>query len=205
MSEKDIILKYAGERFYKEGFVKISMDEIALQLHISKKTIYKHFQSKEKLIEALLDKNCAYHFENETRILTQDTNVVKKIAQMIQFNLNDSSKFGDKWLNDLRIHKPELWNTHMGFKNEKHYYHFNKIFAQGKKEKLLKDIPIELILNGIESIIKSVLHTDYLVNSNLSLRQAMNYSIDILISGILTEKGLKIYNREKKLLKLYKF
>jgi AcrR family transcriptional regulator len=205
MKEKDIILKYAGEKFYKEGFNKISMDEIASQLHISKKTIYKYFPSKDKLIEALLDKNCEYHLENELRILTQNTNVVKKIAQMIQFNLNDSSKFGDKWLNDLRFHKPELWDIHMRFKNEKHYYHFNKIFSQGKKEKLLKDIPIELILNGIESIIKSVLHTDYLVSSNLSLRQAMNYSIDILISGILTEKGLKIYNREKKLLKLYKF
>jgi AcrR family transcriptional regulator len=205
MKEKDIILKYAGEKFYKEGFNKISMDEIASQLHISKKTIYKYFPSKDKLIEVLLDKSCEYHLENELRILNQDTNVVKKIAQMIQFNLNDSSKFGDKWLNDLRFHKPELWDIHMKSKNKKHYYHLNKIFAQGKKEKLLKDIPIELILNGVESIIKSVLHTDYLVNSNLSLRQAMNYSIDILISGILTEKGLKIYNKEKKLLKLYKF
>ncbi|MCX6165394.1 MAG: TetR/AcrR family transcriptional regulator, partial [Ignavibacteriae bacterium] len=87
MKEKDIILKFAGEKFYKDGFNKISMDEIASQLHISKKTIYKYFPSKDKLIESLIDCNCEYHLDKEIRILSQDTNVVKKIVQMIQFNL----------------------------------------------------------------------------------------------------------------------
>ncbi len=204
MKDKDKILKFASDKFFREGFNKTSMDEIALQLHISKKTIYKHFPSKDKLIEAILEKNCEYHTENELRILNQNSNVIKKIAQMIQFYLNDFTKYSDKWLSDLQIHKPELWNKYMRFKNEKHYNHFKKIFLQGKKEKLLKDMPLDLILNSIETIVKGVLHTDFLINSKLSFKQALNYSIDILISGILTTKGLKIYNKEKKLLKLYK-
>jgi AcrR family transcriptional regulator len=198
MKEKDIILKYAGEKFYKEGFIKISMDEIASRLHISKKTIYKYFPSKDNLIEALLDENCKYHLENEMKILSQKANVIKKIVQMVQFHLNDLSKWSEKWLSDLQIHKPELWNKYSQFKNDKYFNHFKKVFIQGKKEKYLKDIPLDLILNGIDSIVKSVLHTDYLINSKLSLRQALNYSIDILISGILTNKGLRIYNKEKK-------
>lgn len=205
MKERDIILKFAGEKIYKEGFNKTSMDEIASYLHISKKTIYKYFPSKDFLIEALIDGNCEYHLENEIRILKQDANIVKKIVLMIQFNLNDFSKFSEKWLNDLQIHKPELWNKYMKFKNDKHYNHFKRIYNEGRKEKLLKDIPMDLILNGIETIVKGVLHTDFLINSKLSFKQALNYSIDILISGILTIKGLKIYNKEKNLLKLYKF
>ena len=93
----------------------------------------------------------------------------------------------------------------MKFKNDKHYNHFNRIYIEGKKEKLLKDIPMDLILNGIETIVKGVLHSDFLKSSKLSFKQALNYSIDILISGILTLKGLKIYEKEKKLSKLYKF
>jgi AcrR family transcriptional regulator len=205
MNEKDIILKYAGDKFYKEGFNKISMDEIASQLHISKKTIYKHFPSKDRMIDALIDNNCEYHLENEIKILSQKINMVKKIVLMIQFNLNDFSRFSEKWFSDLQIHKPELWDKYLKFKNERHFVHFNKIFIQGRKEKLIKDIPLDLILNGIETIVKGVLHTDFLITSKLSFKQAINYSIDILISGILTIKGLKIYNKEKKILKLYKF
>lgn len=204
MKEKEIILKYSGERFFKEGFNKISMDEIASHLHISKKTIYKYFPSKNTLIESLIDRNCEYHYENEIRILNQNSNVIEKIIGMIQFNLNDFSRFSEKWLNDLQIHTPELWNKYMRFKNEKHVKHFKKIFVQGRKEKLLKDIPLDLILNGIETIVKGVLHTDFLKTSKLSFKQALNYSIDILISGILTLKGFEIYEKEKKLLKLYK-
>lgn len=204
MKEKEIILKYAGDRFHKEGFHKISMDEIATQLRISKKTIYKYFPSKDKLIESLIDRHCEEHMKNEIKIIEQDVNVVKKIIQMIQFNLNEFSKLSEKWISDLQIHKPELWNKYMQFKNTKHFNHFKKLFVQGKKEKLLKDIPLDLILNGLESIVKSLLQTNYLMNSKISFKQAINYSIDILISGMLTLKGVQIYEKEIKASKLYK-
>lgn len=202
MKEKEIILKYAGERFYKEGFNKISMDEIASKLHISKKTIYKYFPSKDNLIEALIDSDCECHVEIETEILNQDVDVIKKIAHMIQFNLKEFSKLSEKWLSDLQMHKPELWNKYMRFKNVKHNSYFKKILIQGKKEKVIKDIPLELILVGVEAIVKGVLHTDFLVNSKLSFKQALSYSIEIYISGLLTIKGLKIFYKEKKLLKI---
>src|SRR6478609_10581745 len=50
MREK--IVKKAGELFIKVGFKSITMDDIAKEMGISKKTIYKHFENKELLIEA---------------------------------------------------------------------------------------------------------------------------------------------------------
>src|SRR6187401_3221708 len=50
MREK--IIKKAGELFLKVGFKSITMDDIAKEMGISKKTIYKHFENKELLIEA---------------------------------------------------------------------------------------------------------------------------------------------------------
>src|SRR6478609_11981854 len=50
MREK--IVKKAGELFLKVGFKSITMDDIAREMGISKKTIYKHFENKELLIEA---------------------------------------------------------------------------------------------------------------------------------------------------------
>src|SRR6478736_6350210 len=50
MREK--IVKKAGELFLKVGFKSITMDDIAHEMGISKKTIYKHFENKELLIEA---------------------------------------------------------------------------------------------------------------------------------------------------------
>ncbi|MBI5404404.1 MAG: TetR/AcrR family transcriptional regulator [Ignavibacteriae bacterium] len=204
MKEKELIIKYAGKRFYDEGFHKISMDEIASGLRMSKKTIYKHFPTKDNLIESLIDYECEYHLIKEVAILGQKIGVIKMILQMIEFNLGDLSKYSEKWIQDLQNLKPELWDKYLQFKHNKHDTYFKKLMAQGRKEKLIKDIPLELILSGIESIVKNVLHSDFLVRNNLSINQALNYSIDILVSGILTEKGNKIYRKEKKLLKLFK-
>jgi AcrR family transcriptional regulator len=204
MKEKELIVKYAGKLFYKDGFHKISMDEVAAGLRMSKKTIYKHFPTKDILIESLIDYECEFHLIKEITILDQKIGVIKKIVQMIEFNLAELSKYSEKWIHDLQNLKPEIWDKYMQFKHNKHDTYFNKLMVQGKKEKLIKDIPLEFILSAIEFIVKNVLHTDFLIRNNLSINQALNYSIDILISGMLTEKGVKIYNKEKKLLKLFR-
>ena len=48
---KETIFKKTLELFTKHGFKAITMDDIAKELGISKKTIYQHFSSKNKLVE----------------------------------------------------------------------------------------------------------------------------------------------------------
>jgi len=49
---KDQILSTAADLFLNLGFKSVTMDDIAQNLGISKKTIYTHFPTKKKLIEA---------------------------------------------------------------------------------------------------------------------------------------------------------
>ena len=48
---KDKIIKRATDMFLKLGFKSVTMDDIACEMCISKKTIYKYFGNKEMLIE----------------------------------------------------------------------------------------------------------------------------------------------------------
>ncbi len=48
---KDKIINKAKEMFLKLGFKSITMDDIACEMCISKKTIYKYFSNKDTLIE----------------------------------------------------------------------------------------------------------------------------------------------------------
>ena len=53
-------MAYAIENFTKFGSKRFSMDELAKSLGISKKTLYKHFNSKEKLVKESLQ----YYLDN---------------------------------------------------------------------------------------------------------------------------------------------
>jgi AcrR family transcriptional regulator len=48
---KETILKKTGDRFLKFGFKSVTMDDLANDLGISKKTIYKYFKNKHDLVE----------------------------------------------------------------------------------------------------------------------------------------------------------
>jgi len=51
---KDTILEKSKELFLRNGFKTVGMDDIAQSLHISKKTIYQYFPSKDDLVKAVL-------------------------------------------------------------------------------------------------------------------------------------------------------
>ncbi len=72
------------------------------------------------------------------------------------------------------------------------------IFSQGIKEGYIINVPHQIIINIFMSSVQSVVNPDFIMNNNFSISQAINSTIKILINGILTEKGKKVY---KKLIK----
>src|SRR3982074_1681456 len=55
MEVKERILTKADELFMQYGIRSVSMDDIATQLGISKKTIYQYFADKDELVDAVVE------------------------------------------------------------------------------------------------------------------------------------------------------
>ncbi|MEW2160968.1 helix-turn-helix domain-containing protein [Streptomyces sp. NPDC007189] len=54
-----MIVEAAGRLFFGAGFARVSMDDLARELRMSKKTIYRHFPDKRSLLAAVLDRQFA--------------------------------------------------------------------------------------------------------------------------------------------------
>ena len=61
MEPQDKILKTSLELFYKFGIKRVTMDDIAKELGMSKKTIYHHFKEKDDLVNTLCDMEMIKH------------------------------------------------------------------------------------------------------------------------------------------------
>ncbi|MCQ4080960.1 TetR/AcrR family transcriptional regulator [Streptomyces sp. RB6PN25] len=55
----DLIVEAAGRLFFAPGLARVSMDDLARELGMSKKTIYRHFPDKRSLLSAVLDRQFA--------------------------------------------------------------------------------------------------------------------------------------------------
>jgi len=195
MEEREKIVSYSKKIFLKSGFYKITMDEIAKGLSISKKTIYKHFPSKSKLVDAAVK---IFRMEMKRKIhkiIDEQENSILKIKALTKFFAELSLNVDEKMLFDLQTQRPDLWEQIDEFRGKMIQEVWENIINQGKKEEYIVNKPNDIIVTVIVSSIRAVINPEFLINHSYSITEAFRITFDILIMGILTPKGLQIYNR----------
>jgi TetR/AcrR family transcriptional regulator, biofilm operon repressor len=197
-SERDKIFNYAKTLFLKEGFYKITMDNLAAGLKVSKKTIYKYFSSKEVLIESIVES-----IKNEVsgkldNIRESNDNAILKLINLNKLLSTMLIELDDRWINDLRIHFPSLWKEIDEFRTNRLNGTFSTIINEGQKGKLIKNIPAEMIVMIFLSTLRGVINNEFLLNSKFSYKDAIETSLRILFTGILTAKGQKVFQKSFK-------
>ncbi len=201
-AEKEKILIAADKLFRESGLYKTSMDEIATYLQISKKTIYKHFPSKENLVMEITKFWMMGSTERVDKIVQSKTDVVSKFVKLLEDYCCELSKVSDKWVKDFQVHYPDIWKSVEAFREEKIFYYAKKLFKQGKKEKYVLNIPTEIVIASHVASMHAIANPKFLMENKFSMSEALKYVFEMQLNGILTEKGrIKYYNQKKKHIK----
>jgi len=196
--ERDKIFNYTKILFLKEGFYKITMDNLAAGLKVSKKTIYKYFDSKEVLIEAIVESIKTEVSGKLYDIRKSDENAILKLININRLISAMLIGLSDRWINDLRIHLPALWQEIDDFRTKRLNAAFTSIINEGQKVGLIKSLPAEMIVMIFVSTLKGVINNEFLLNSKFSYKEAIETSLRILFTGILTAKGQKVFQKSFK-------
>lgn len=191
------VLSYAQERFFKEGFYKITMDEISKELSMSKSTLYKHFPSKMEVLEEAIFLLVSSVKGRISAAIASSDNAVDKFVTVIRVLTATITKFSDKFMSDLQHHAPHIWLKVDETRKKLLYENISKIIIQGQKEKLINEYPPELIITLITGGIRGVVNPQFLIATRFSYDDAIHYAFKILLNGILTEKGQVIFNKIK--------
>lgn len=193
---KDKIIKKATDMFLKLGFKSVTMDDIACEMCISKKTIYKYFSNKEKLIE------------EGTTIVHQNINslmasVVAKNYNAIEENFEMRKMFKEMFQSvdqspayQLKKSYPEIYEKMMATKFEDCNLMFSQNIIKGIEHGLYRsDVDVEAATKFYYTLIFSINETTQLEKDAYKLEgKALEYHT----RAIATPKG--ILELEKQLL-----
>ncbi len=194
MDDKEKILEYAEERFFADGFYKTTMDEVASNMRMSKKTIYKYFPSKDELLKNLVNIFTSRVRKEIESIVDGDLHAVEKIVAVTYTMRKIGVKLSDKLMNDIRIHHPSMWKAIEEFRAQMISKNISKIFAQGVKEGYIIDVPPVIAINVFLSSVRAIINPDFIMNNSFSAKEAIEHTFRILINGLLTDKGREAYN-----------
>jgi AcrR family transcriptional regulator len=195
MDEQNKIVEMTEEKFFRDGFYKTTMDEVALELKMSKKTIYKFFPSKEDLVMAI-----AKHFMEGVKgrvipALNSDKNAIEKLAELNTILAKISEKISSKRMDEIKSYFPSLWNEIDSFRTKMMFGNITKVIDQGKAEGLFIDYPTPIIMNSLVSSIRAIVNPEFILHNNFSISEAALYVFKVVIGGIVTDQGRKIFNK----------
>lgn len=194
---KETILKKAGETFLKFGFKSVTMDDIANEMGISKKTIYKYFSNKEELVDESLDflhksiHNAVSCICEQGFNAIQENFEIKKIFKDLFKNTDDSPMF------QLQKYYPKTYKKLMADEFCMFKDCIFKNIAKGIEEGLYrKDIDIDITTKFYFSLVMSVHDTNlYTYNKNTVKRLEMKV-LEYHTRAIATEKGIQILEEQ---------
>lgn len=195
--ERIKILKFSRDKFIKEGFYKVTMDQIASELRVSKKTIYKYFPSKENLVQESVEFIKGYVSASVIKVIESEENAIIKIVGVVTIISNLWINVKDNILVDLEKHYPKVWQEMDEFRTMMMTKNITKLFEQGKREGWVKDYPSEIIRTIFMGGVKAVVNPDFFVDSQLSISKAIEMSFEIMLNGLLTEKGKELFFESK--------
>jgi len=194
-ADKNKVIEFCSIKFLKEGFYYVTVDQIASELRMSKKTIYKYFSTKDELVEAVAINMMGDVSKRIDEIITSENDSLTKALMLFEVMAGVVVRFSENWLKDLQIHTPKLWKKIDEFRTKRAFTALGSIIKQGQSEGIIIDKPAELIIHIFVNTVRSVVHPDFLYHQKFNYKEAFIHSFEILFNGILTPKGKKIFDK----------
>jgi len=191
----ELIKEKARKLFFSYGLKSVSMDEIANQCGISKKTIYQFFEDKNDIVDAVVDDLIRSH---DHLFKTAHSTTNDAIDEVLKQNVGFSSVcegIRPSFLYELENSFPASWDTLEQYKL-KIQKHIIDNLHRGKEEGLYRE-NINIKLNSDLRLHQEVnlLKPNLLTSLNLNVKQLADEFTGLYLHAICTEKGKKLLEK----------
>jgi AcrR family transcriptional regulator len=197
MSEDSLrqrIIEAGRERFFASGFSKVTVDELVADLGISKKTMYKHFPSKDELVDAITDWQMIHVASRVKEIVNSPIGFIERIHNLWSFIGEMQSRISRQYRDDMRRFRPDLWRRIEDFRREHLIENATKLVDEGRTLGIFRqDVNKEILVLMYVSAIQAVLNPEVLVQHSFSAKEAFEAILRVMFDGTLTDDGRLAY------------
>ncbi len=199
MDVKDRIKQKADELYRRYGIKSVTMDEIASQLGVSKKTIYQSFSDKNELVDAVIvdlltnNKECCQKDKARAQNAVEEVYLAMEMLESMFENMNPSILF------DMERNHPA---TYEKFKKHKYNFLFHLVkenIERGKREELYRpEINSDVVATVRLETMMMPFNENLFPKSKYSLVFLEQQLIEYYLFGLVSSKGYKLVAKYQK-------
>lgn len=191
------ILAQARVHFFAHGYSTFTMDDLAAEVGMSKKTLYVHFAGKDGIIGAIIrDIGEETRADAKAILRHRELNFTGKLRAFVESMMQRLATLDPRTLRDLQRYAPALFARVDEMRRQVLPLIFGQLVKEGQTEGLVRrDVPpafaIEFFLNAMQGIMQSAA----LERLRVTPREAIAQGIDLFFSALLTPAGRKQYEK----------
>ena len=192
---RERILEHARERFLHQGFSKVTVDELSVDLGMSKKTFYKFFPSKEELLRTIIYAMMKGVEREMERIENSDKPFAERLADVMMLLGKNMGRISRAFQLDIQRFAPALWKEAETFRREHLITRIGRMILKAREEGIFREeinevILVHMLLHSIQGIV----NPEFLTQQSFSLNEAFRTIFKTLFEGALTDEARKEFH-----------
>lgn len=200
LETKELILAKSRHLFKSVGIKSVSMDDLAKELGMSKKTIYLHFKDKKDLVTEVFQ----YDIEKDKHACTHACSATDNaIQQFINISLlvnNNLKNMNPAVLFDLKKYYPNCWKQFDAFTNDFIFNFVVNNIEAGKDQGYYRpELNSKVVAMVYIALVQSLVQSSFKSHKDIPLNVLHNHMIDYHLHGICTKQGKEYIQQHLKL------
>ncbi len=191
--QKNQLLEVAERLFMRYGLKSVSMDDIALDMGASKKTLYQLVASKEDLVEDIM----AVIRQRDNCVLEQSAHesadAIDEFLRNSRHFIQEMRKVSPITLYDLKKYYSNIWKSQMQGHMNDFVLCIGQNISRGMKEGLYRsDLQAHIIARLYGATVMAVTDTELFPAKEVSIDQIITHHAIYHLNGIVNEKGRQL-------------
>lgn len=187
----DRLVRGARQRFFAQGFRNVTMDDLAVELGMSKRTFYALFRSKRLLLETVLERKLA-DIEHDLQQINQSSSktIRSRLTELIATLQRHAQEFHPAILRDLQRETPDLYELLNQRRSALIQEHFGQALGEAQKARLIRsDISIPLLIQMLLGAIQRLLEPELLMKFQLDPHDVFTLAAEFFLDGAAVRQG----------------
>lgn len=181
---KNNILNACINEINQKG-LHFTMADLASSLAVSKRTLYEAFRSKDLLIAHIIDTTLEDIKKQDSDILKNHSyNTIEKIKELMNYQPKTLLILDTQLVMSIKQYYPKEWKKLVGFRENKLLL-IESLINQGIAEKQFCAVDMSIVRVMIRSAVEVFFEKSFLVNTEMTSKQAISKMTDILFNGLL--------------------
>jgi AcrR family transcriptional regulator len=185
------IVDAARAHFFSHGFRSVTMDDLAEELGISKKTLYAHFPGKIGLLEAVLaDKFAGVEATLREVSRSHPNDFPVALHELLANTQRELDEIKPPFVRDMRQKAPQVFKVVERRRAALIERYFGKLFIEGQRAGMVrKDVPAKLIIEILLATVQAIMNPPKMEELGMMPKEGFSGILKIVLEGALTSRG----------------